>query len=214
MTDLASGGFDAWNEVCPPPAHGPDNPKLLTPTSVFLFEEVVSKVRTGILWAGWQRCDSPRLLAGMLLHVILPDLASWLFDESSFDDTKRLPLRATVEVATGANRGDRDFFSEIADELGALESGPDPVDFAVISAICDRFSARFSEAPNWHFTLAAYPSTVAAGAAFFEEQAGVVDPATSEDLTEGQWLDLCTTAGTDPAVSGVVTTIFDGALVH
>jgi hypothetical protein len=98
--------------------------------------------------------------------------------------------------------------------LEALEAGPDPVDFAVISDICNRVTARFNDTPHWNFTLAAYPSNVAAGAAFFEEQAGVVDPATGEDFTEGQWLDLCATAGTDPAVSGVVTTIFEGALVH
>lgn len=149
-----------------------------------------------------------------MLHVILPDLASWLFDDAKFDEATRLPLRATVEAAAGANQDDRGFFSKIADELEAVEGGPDPVDFAVTSAICDRVTARFNDAPHWNFTLAAYPSTVAAGAAFFEEQAGVVDPATGEDLTEGQWLDLCATAGTDPAVSGVVTTIFEGALVH
>jgi hypothetical protein len=214
MTDLASGGFEAWNKACPPPSHAPENPRLLTPTSVFLFEDVVSQVRTGIHWAGWHWCDSPRLLAGVLLHVTFPDIASWLFDESSFDDTKRVPLRAVVEVAPGANQDDRDFLLEIARDLEALEGDADPVDFGVISDICECVTARFKQRPNWDFTLQAYPSTVAAGAAFFEEQAGVVDPATGDDFTEGQWLDLCATAGTDPAVSGVVTTVFEGALVH
>jgi hypothetical protein len=214
MTELAISGFDAWNEVCPRPSHTPENPTLLTPTSVFLFEDVVSQVRTGIHWAGWQWCDSPRLLAGVLLHVTLPDIASWLFDDSSFDDAKRLPLRAVAEAAAGWNQDDRDFFLEIADELEALESGPEPIEFAVISAICDRVSARFNETPNWNFTLQAYPSTFAAGAAFFEEQAGVVDPDTGEDFTEAQWLDLCARAGSDPAAGGVVTTIFEDAFVH
>jgi hypothetical protein len=214
MTDVAVGGFEAWHKVCPPPRHGPDNPKLLTPTSVFLFEDVVSHVRTGICWAGWQWCDSPHLLAGVLLHVTFPDIASWLFDESSFDEAKRLPLRATVEAAPGANQDDRDFFLEVAKDLEALEAGAEPVDFAVISAICDRFTARFNKTPSWDFTLEAYPSTVAAGAALFERREGLIGPAGGEDFTEGQWLDLCADAGTDPAASGVVTTVFDDAFVH
>jgi hypothetical protein len=110
MTDVALSGFEAWNRVCPRPSHTRENPKLLTPTSVFLFEDVVSYVRTGIHWAGWQWCDSAHLLAGVLLHLTFPDIVSWLFDESSVDDTKRLPLRTAVEVAIGANRGDRTFF--------------------------------------------------------------------------------------------------------
>jgi hypothetical protein len=213
MTDVALSGFEAWNKVCPPPSHTPENPKLLTPTSVFLFEDVVSHVRTGIHWAGWQWCDTAHLLAGVLLHVTFPDIVSWLFDESSVGDAKRLPLRAVVEAAPGANQDDRDFFLEIANELEELEGGPDPVDFVTISAVCDRFTARSNETPNWDFTLEAYPSTVAAGAALSERQEGFIGPA-GEDFTEGQWLDLCATAGTDPAVSGVVTTIFEGALVH
>ena len=60
MTDLASGGFDAWNEVCPPPAHGPDNPKLLTPTSVFLFEEVVTDERNIVEGDGDRRIGRHR----------------------------------------------------------------------------------------------------------------------------------------------------------
>jgi hypothetical protein len=31
-----------WNKGCPPPSHTPENPKLLTPTSVFLFEDGLS----------------------------------------------------------------------------------------------------------------------------------------------------------------------------
>ena len=215
MTDLVREGFESWNEACPPPSHTPENPTLLTPTSVFLFENAESQVPTGIYWTGWQWRDSPRLLAGVLLHVVLPDIASWLFDEASFDVAKRLPLRATVEEATGANEDDRDFFLGIAKDLEAMEAGPDPVDFAKISAICDRITARFSETPTRNFTLEALPSTVAAGAALFERHGGsLTDPATGEDFTEAQWLDMCARAGTDPAASGVGTTVLDEAFVH
>jgi len=210
MTDMAVGGFEAWNEVCPPPSHTPENPKLLTPTSVFLFEDVLSHLHTGICWAGWQWHDSARLLAGALLHVTFPDIASWWFDGSDVGEEMRLPLRSVVEAAHGANQDDRDFFLEVANELEALEGGPDPVDFAVISDICDRVTARFNETPRWNFTLEAYPSTVAAGAALFERHEG----SSGEDFTEGKWLDLCAQAGTDPAASGVVTAVFEDAFVH
>jgi hypothetical protein len=88
------------------------------------------------------------------------------------------------------------------------------VDFAKISAILDRFTARFNETPKWNFTLEAFPTTVAGGAALLEEHGPLTDPATGEDFTEAKWLDLCARAGTDPAASSVVTALFDDAFVH
>jgi len=214
MTDLVREGFEAWQDKCPPPSHAPENPAVLAPTSVFLCEDAESHERAGIYWTGWQWCDSPRLLAGVLLHVILPDIASWLFDETSFDKAERLPLRATVEAALGANQDDRDFFLGIATDLEVIEAEPDPADFPKISAICDRVTAKFNETPTWNFTLEAYPSTVAAGAALFDRHGSLTDPATGEEFTEARWLDLCARAGTDRAASGVVTGVFDGAFVH
>jgi hypothetical protein len=178
---------------------------------VFLFEDVVSQVRAGTNWAGWQWCDSPRLLAGMLLHVTLPDIASWWFDESSVGKAQRMPLRAVVEAVTEANQDDRDFLSKIADDLEALEAGPDPVNFDEIAATLERFTARFNQTLKWNFTLEAFPSTVAAGAALLEHHGPLTDPATGEDFTEAQWLDLCGRAGTDRAASDVVTAVFDDA---
>ena len=44
-------------------------------------------------WSGWQWFDSPCHLAGYLLHVGIPDLAAWWFDESSYRDLGgRMPL--------------------------------------------------------------------------------------------------------------------------
>jgi hypothetical protein len=207
-SDLANGGFDAWNAAYPAPAHG-DSPPSLTPTSVFLYEDVLSHVLQQTRWAGWQWCDSPRHLAGLLLHVTLPDLAAWWFDESSYHDERvRRPLREAVDTAAEANDEDRNFFLRIADDLEAVLAGPDPVNFAEIASVVERITARFGEASRWNFTLEAFPNTVAAGTELMERTDGITHPETGADIAQPGWLELCARAGTDPASSELVVAVF------
>jgi hypothetical protein len=131
---MTNSEFEGWNKAYPRPVHA-DNPKPLTPASVFLFESVI-KHGSGISPSGWQWFDSPRHLAGYLLHVGLPDLAAWWFDESTFGDSReRMPFRDTVESATQAGPEDRAFFLAIADDLETRMAGPDQVDFEAISRL-------------------------------------------------------------------------------
>jgi hypothetical protein len=179
---------------------------------VFLFEDIVSHVVAETRWAGWQWFDSPRHLAGYLLHLAVPDLAAWWFDESSYrDERARRTLREMAESATGADQEDRFFFLSIAADLEAVLAGPDPVDFEDISRVLERFATRFEKTSKWDFTFQAFPNTVAAGAALLEETGELMNPMTREGFTESEWLDLCARAGTDPAASEVVTETFEDA---
>lgn len=207
-SDLVNGGFDAWNAAYPAPVHA-DSPQSLTPTSVFLYEDVLSHVLSETRWAGWQWCDSPRHLAGLLLHVTLPDLAAWWFDESSkHDEAVRRPLRETVDVATEANGEDRDFFLRVADDLEAVLAGPDPLDFGEIARVVERFTARFGETSRWNFALEAFPSTLAAGTVLVECSECITHPETGAEITQPEWLELCARAGTDSASSELVVAVF------
>ena len=111
----------------------------------------------------------------------------------------------------GDDEEDRVFFLGIADDLEAVLAGPDPVDFEEISRVRERFTARFRKTSNWDFTVEALPNTVAAGAILLEWNGYLPNPATGEDFTESEWLDLCAQAGTDPAASEVVTRVFGDA---
>jgi hypothetical protein len=203
MTDLAMGGFDVWNKAYPPPLHA-DNPQSLTPTSVFLFESLITH-RSRISPSGWHWFDSTRHLAGYLLYVGIPDIAAWWFDESRFGDSGRMPLRDTVESATGADEDDRAFFYGIADDLEAVLAADDPIRFDAISRMLEGFTARFEKTPKWDFSLEAFPNAVVAGAALWERHEEV------QDFTESEWLDLCARAGTDPAAGEVVIRVFEDA---
>lgn len=222
MTGLAKGGFEVWNEAYPPPLHA-DTPQPLTPSSAFLFEDLIMH-GSGMAPSGWQWFDSPRHLAGYLLHVGIPDIAAWWFDESSFGDSRgRMPLCDIVESATEADPEDRSFFLAIADDLETLLAGPAPMNFEAISRVLERFTARFgntweesrfsraSNRPRWDFTLQAFPNTVAAGATLLEWHEELTNPETGEDFTESEWLDLCKRAGTDPAAREVVTRVFENS---
>lgn len=62
-------GFEAWNEIYASGVHaGVDKP--LVPGSVFLFESIMLG---RVAPSGWYWFDSPRDLAGYLLHVALPE---------------------------------------------------------------------------------------------------------------------------------------------
>jgi hypothetical protein len=181
---------------------------------VFLFEDMVSHLLAQTFWSNWQWCDSPRQLAEVLLNITLPDIASWWFDAASFGEPRRMPLPATVEAAAKSDEDDRTFFLDIARDLETLDAGPDPVDFAKISDVLDRFTTRFGNTSKWDFTLQAFPSAVAAGGALHERQGELTDPSTGEDFTEAEWLDLCARSGTDPAASEVVTAVFEDAYMR
>jgi hypothetical protein len=207
---LTSSDFDLWNKAYPPPVHA-DNPQPLKPTSVFLFESVMVH-GSGISPSGWQWFDSPCYLAGYLLHVGIPDIAAWSFDESSFGDSGgRKPLRDTVESATQADPEDRAFFLVLADDLEKLLAGPNPVDFEAISQLLERFTERFGKTSHGDFALIAFPDAVAAGAALLERYEDLTNPLTGDDFAEPEWLDLCARAGTDPTAREVVTEVFEDA---
>lgn len=100
-------GFEAWNMVYAPPGHaGIDKP--LAPGSVFLFEDVMLP-HFHVAPSGWDWFDSPRDLAGYLLLAGLPDLAGWLFDQTTTfgGPPKRLPLGETVAWAAEATDASR-----------------------------------------------------------------------------------------------------------
>ncbi len=52
-------------------------------------------------------------------------------------------LRATVEAMAEENEDDWAFFLDIANDLEAVDAGPDPKGFARISNVLDRLTARF-----------------------------------------------------------------------
>lgn len=194
-------GFQAWNAVYPSGVHaGVERPIL--PGSVFLYEEI--RLQHFQKWpSGWDWFDSPRELAGYLLHVGLPDLAGWWFDDSDTvgGPPKRLPLRETVGWATDGDAADRAFFLSLADDLDIVLAGPDSVTFDAVSVIVDRLSTHFAD-----MTLTAYPDAVAAGAALLDLQDGPPDLADVDDGAE--WLQLCADAGTDPAATTKVAESF------
>lgn len=218
MTDLAKGGFEAWNEAYPPPLHA-DNPQPLTPSSVFLLEDLVMH-GSGMAPSGWQWFDSLRHLAGYLLHVGIPDIAAWWLNDSPLGNSGRMPLRDTVESAPQADPQDRASFLAIADDLESLLAGPDPVNFEAISNVLQRFNAQFgntweksrvsrtSNRPRWDMTLIAFPDAVSAGDYLWDEYEILSDPATGDDFAQSEWLDLCARAGTDHAARKIVTRLF------
>jgi hypothetical protein len=219
VTDLAKGGFEVWNEAYPPPLHA-DNPQPLTPSSTFLFEDLIMH-GSGLAPSGWQWFDSPRHLAGYLLYVGIPDIAAWWFNDSPLGNSGRVPLRDTVESAPQADPEDRAFFLAIADDLETLLAGPDPVNFKAISDVLDRFTARFGQTyektrligennrPRWDMTLIAYPDAVSAGTYLWDEYDVLTNPMTGDDFADSAWLDLCARAGTDRAAGEVVTRVFE-----
>lgn len=205
MVELAEAGFEAWNSAYPPPLHTSVS-RPLTATSVVLFEDLILSGIGGP--SGWQSFDSPRQLAGYLLHVCLPDLATWWLGSSSFGESSmRMPLRDTVEAAADAAPQDRAILLGIADTLETALAGCDLIDFGVISGALERFTAQFGDTPSGRFMLIAFPDTVSAGAALWERLEG---PATSlgDECTESQWLDLCARAGADPAAAQTVAAAF------
>jgi hypothetical protein len=189
---------------------------------VFLFEDLKMH-GSGMGPSGWQWFNSPRHLAGYLLHVGMPDIAGWWLNDSPLGNSGRIPLRDTVESAPQADQEDRAFFVTIADDLETLLAEADSMDFEAISRVLDRFTARFGNTfeetrlaratnrPRWDLTLQAFPNTVAAGATLLEWNESLTNPATGEDFTESEWLDLCARAGTDPAATEVVTEVFEDA---
>lgn len=203
-------GFEAWNKVYEPPTHaGVDKP--LVPGSVFLFEDVMLP-HFQAAPSGWDWFDSPRDLAGYLLHVGLPDLAGWWFDQTTTfgGPPRRLPLDETVAWAadsTDADPEDRAFFSALVDDLKMLLGRPGPVKFDEVARVVERFSARFNN-DDCRMALEAFPDAVSAGAGLFGRHDEVTNPATGEELTMPEWLELCKRASTDSATAEVVRTVF------
>jgi hypothetical protein len=199
-------GFEAWNQLYQPPVHSGVN-EPLGPDTVFLFESVIL---SGVAPSGWDWFDSPRELAGYLLYVGLPDLAGWWFTETSTfgGPPTRLPLRETiawVAESTEACPGDQEFLLALANELDEVLACPEPIEFADVAAVVDRFSARFTNRGGQSMTLTAYPDAVAAGTALWEAQGDG-----SEEGRAG-WLELCARAGTDPAAAERVVEAFSEA---
>lgn len=202
--------FEAWNKVYAPPVHaGIDKP--LAPGSVFLFESVMLP-HFQVSPSGWDWFDSPRDLAGYLLHVGLPDLAGWWFDQTTTfgGPPKRLPLGETVAwaaEATDVDPEDQAFFLALAEALKSLLAGTAPVRFEDVAKVVERFSARFNKDGHW-MILETYPDAVAAGTAVFDRHDEVASPATGEELTRSEWLELCKRAGADAATGQVVRAVF------
>jgi hypothetical protein len=209
VTDLAKGGFEAWNEAYP--GHAGEKTKPLTPASVFLYESVILH-GSGVAPSGWQWFDSAGHLAGYLLHVCLPDLAGWWFGGFTFGGPpKRIPLRDTVGWATEADQEDKAFFRAFPDHLETLLARPDSVDFEAVSALLERFTGRLGNTPQGSLTLLAYPDALSAGTQLLEDYEELEDPATGSPFENSEWLDLCARAGTDPAASEVVARVFENA---
>ncbi|OBI55666.1 hypothetical protein A5667_23190 [Mycolicibacterium fortuitum] len=205
-------GFEAWNEIYAPPAHAGVSKPLL-PGSVFLFESVSLGHAAP---SGWDWFDSPRDLAGYLLHVALPDLAGWWFDETTTfgGPPTRLPLRQTIAwigASTEASSADRDLLMTLAADLEALLAGPESVSFNGVAGVVERFSARFADQDGRWMTLKAYPNSVAAGTVLCEEQDDLLDSSRDVGKVASEWLDLCARAGTDPSASEKVAEAFSHA---
>ena len=71
----------------------------------------------------------------------------------------------------------------------------------------DRFSERFGK-DGHGMVLESYPDTVSAGAAVFDRCDGVADPATGENLTRTEWLEMCRRASAAAAVGELVRAVF------
>ncbi|MEW5812524.1 MAG: hypothetical protein AB1925_24125 [Actinomycetota bacterium] len=211
MAELPGGDFDEWNKRVPFPRHA-NNPERLTSTSVFLYENVVSHVLSEVRWTGWQWGDSPRDVAALLLHVTLPDLAAWWFNESSFGAVQeRRPLRQTIDSESGVDSTEGALFLSIASELESILARPDQIQFAAIAGVLDRFNTYFRNASRWYFELVAYPSPKAAGSALVDSDEELIDPRSGNELGPSEWLELCANAGSDPAAAEVVMAVFEDA---
>lgn len=202
-------GFEAWNQLYKPPVHsGVD--KSLGPDAVFLFEDLIL---SGVAPSGWDWFDSPRDLAGYLLHVGLPDLAGWWFTETGTfgGPPTRLPLRETIawvaesSEATEGDPDDQEFLLALANELDQVLARPESIEFADVAAVVDRFSARFTNRGGRSMALTAYPDAVAAGTALWESQGG------GSDEDRAGWLELCARVGTDPSAAERVVETFSEA---
>lgn len=99
----------------------------------------------------------------------------------------------------------------LADDFDALLASPDPAKFDDVARLVDRFSARFADGDGQWMSLEAYPDSVAAGTALWDEKDRLVDSAAQADHGTIEWLDLCARAGSESQASETVAETFSQA---